>query len=95
MVLHATVQKLTTWKALLSLSAPLSSEMPLFTEGRVTEDSNKRSKRCHPYGSPPRLRTQSRLTYCGINLSTSSVLPQATPVPGYATDTHSLLNMGP
>ena len=35
MVLHATVQKLTTSYALL---APLASEMPLLTVGRVTED---------------------------------------------------------
>jgi hypothetical protein len=63
MVLHATVEKLTTWKTLL---------MPLLTEGRVIEGSaNKRSKL---YNSTvlrqqikDDLRTQSRLTWTTIS----------------------------
>ena len=93
-----------------ALSTPLSSEMPLLTESRVTEGSaNKRSKRYDPYGSPPGKRGNKKNTkssHPDNNIShsaesispqpsTSSVLPQATPVPDYATDTHSPLTMGP
>ena len=93
-----------------ALSAPLSSGMPLLTEGRVTEGSgSKRSKRYDPYGSPPgkrgRKNTKSSQPDNDISHSTessispppssSSTLPQVTPVPGYATETQSPLTMGP
>jgi hypothetical protein len=89
-----------------ALSAPLSSEIPLPTEG----SANKRSKRYDPYGSPPGKRvvkknttksshSESNIAHTAESISprpsTSSVLPQPTPVPGYATDTHSPLTMGP
>ena len=104
MVQHASVEKLTTWKAPLLLCVPLSSEMPLLTEGRVTEGSaNKISKQYHSYGSPPGKRgvkedtnlsqSDNSITYIAESISPqpsgSSVLPQANPVPGYATDTFS------
>ena len=94
-----------------ALSAPLSSEMPLLTEGRIIEGpGNKRSKRYDPYSSPPGKRgvnkKSTKSSHPDGNIahtaesispqpSTSSVLPQATPVPVYATDTHSPLSMGP
>ena len=92
-----------------ALSAPLSSEIPLLTEGRVTEGSaSKRSKRFDPYGSPPgkRGKKNAKSSHPDNNIahtaesispqpSTSSVLPQATPVPSYATDTHPPLTMAP
>ena len=78
--------------------------MPLLTEGCVTEGSaNKLSKQYHPYGSPPGKRgvkentksshSDNSITYISESISpqfsASSVLPQANPVLGYATDTFS------
>ena len=89
-----------------ALSAPLSSGMPLLTEGRVTEGSaNKRSRRFDPYGSPPgSKRVSKRSIHSDHNAShsaesispqpsTSTEIPLATPVPGYSTDPP--LTMGP
>ena len=92
-----------------TLSAPLSSGMPLLTEGRVTEgSSNKRSRRYEPYGSPPgkRNRKNTKSTHSDNNttptaepispqLSTSSTIPQATSTPGYSTDAHPPITVGP
>ena len=92
-----------------ALSTPLTSEMPL-TDSRVTEGTaNKRAKQYHPYGSPPGKRgvkkntksshSDTNIAHTGESISpqpsTSTVLPQASPVTSYATDTHSPLTMGP
>ena len=63
MVLHDTVEKLTTWKKTLfvlslRVSATLSSGVPLLTEGRLTEGSaNKRSKYIAPTVLPRQKRS--------------------------------------
>ncbi|KAF8814558.1 hypothetical protein BYT27DRAFT_7326528 [Phlegmacium glaucopus] len=92
-----------------ALPAPLSSGMPLLTEGRVTEgSSNKRARRYEPYGSPQVKRAGKNIKSShpdddtpppaepiSPQVSTSSTMPQATPAPGYPTDTHPPLTMGP
>ncbi|KAF8151648.1 Gti1/Pac2 family-domain-containing protein [Crassisporium funariophilum] len=89
------------------LTAPLSSGMPLLTEGRVTEGSaNKRGKRYDPYGSPPTAKRARKNTKSSQpdnstptaesispQPSTSSATPQ--PAPPVYPDPNVPINMGP
>ena len=92
-VLHATVKKLTAWK-------PFCPFLPKVASRKVRPINIL--KRYDSYGSPPGKRgvknTKSshpdNITHTAESispqLSTSSVLPWATPVFGYTTDTFSL-----
>ena len=114
MALHATVEKLTTWKALLLLSLPHCPRECLFppkvasSKVQPINVLNDMTPTVLRQAKEELRRTQSRLTQKAISdiqshtsesispqPSTSSVLPQATPVSGYGTDTHSPLSMGP
>ncbi|PPQ88374.1 hypothetical protein CVT25_002120 [Psilocybe cyanescens] len=61
------------------LTAPLSSGMPLLTEGRITESSNKRGKRYEPYGSPPVAKRARRNTKSSQSDSTTPTAESASP----------------
>ena len=105
MVLHTTVEKLTTWKAPLLLSLSHCLRKCLFSPkiaSRKVLQINVLNNIIHTLLSQAKRSQEHKTvslgqqyhTYCRINLSiasTSSVLPQAT---GYATDTRSLLTMG-
>ncbi|KAF8962849.1 Gti1/Pac2 family-domain-containing protein, partial [Flammula alnicola] len=61
------------------LTTPLSSDMPLLTEGRATEtSSSKRGKRYDPYGSPPAAKRSRRNTKS--SQPDGSTTPTAEPV---------------
>ena len=74
-MLRASVEKLTTWKGPF-LSSPLSSEMPLLTEGHVMEGSaNKRYILYYPYGSPSCNEESRRTQSCRTQTTLSHILP--------------------
>ena len=50
-----------------TLSAPLSSEIPILTEGCVTEDSRFSQSTFYPYGSPPGKRGIKKNTKANLH----------------------------